>query len=255
MKIQKFTKSEFGNLTTITNEKTGITMFIAAEIGKMWGHTNIRQVSRRLLNESEYKLITKSQYPDFFKELVWNKVLQSKAQRIQIVTESAVYKFALASNLEKAKPFRNWVTKEILPSIRKKGYYTFANQTQAILMHTNTSIQKQNSKEINAKNYIEKGIDAVIEYNRNSCLLHTGKTPHELKEIGKKIGLKSKENSSGKEMLRHTEPAIACAMSFTDSMVRQGFDLKTVSELSLKSAIPLFNWMLEMGITPKELQD
>ena len=67
------------------------------------------------------------------------------------------------------------------------------------------------------------------------------------------MGLKTKDRNSGKEALRHINPPIACAMSFTDSLVKQGFDLKTVSELSLKCAVPLFQGMLELGMKPKEL--
>ena len=43
-------------------------------------------------------------------------------------------------------------------------------------------------------------------------------------------------------------------MSFTDSLVAKGFDLKTISELSLKAAVPLFQGMIELGIKPKELE-
>lgn len=254
MKINKFEKSEFGTLTTITSDKTGVIMFIASEVGKMWGHTNMKQVVNRILNESEYKVISKSKYPLFFKQLVSNNVLPSKAQRIQMITESAVYKLALASNLGKAKPFRDWVTSEILPSIRKNGYYSLADQTNAIMIHTNTSVQKLNSKDINTKNFIENGLDSVIEYNRKSCLLHTGKTTSEIKEMGKQIGLKSKERNSAKEVLRNIKPELACAMSFTDSLVQKGFDLKTVSELSLKAAVPLFQGMIELGVVPAELK-
>jgi len=253
MKINKFEKSEFGTLTTITSEKTGVVMFIASEVGKMWGHTNMTQVLKRLLNEGESLKISKSKYPEFFKQLAINKMLSAKVQHFQLITESAVYKLALASNLEKAKPFRDWVTSEILPSIRKNGYYSLADQTNAIMIHSNTSVQRLNSKDINAKNFIENGLDSVIEYNRKSCLLHTGKTPSQIKEIGKNIGLKSKERNSAKEVLRHAKPELACAMSFTDSLVKKGFDLKTVSELSLKAAVPLFQGMIELGITPSEL--
>jgi len=255
MQINKFEKPEFGSLTTITSDKTGVVMFIASEIGKMWGHTNVKQAVNRLLNENEYKVISKRHYSDFFNILVSNKLLPSKAQRVQLITESGVYKLALASNLDKAKPFRDWVTSEVLPSIRKNGYYSFANQTQAIMMNTDVSIQKQNSKDINGKNLIEKGIEGVIEYNRNSCLLHTGKLPKDIKEMAKNIGLKSKDRVSAKEVLRHINPALACSMSFTDSLVKNGFDLKTCSELSLKAALPLFQGMIEIGVTPKELND
>lgn len=254
MIINKFVKPEFGELTTITSEKTGVVMFIASEVATMWGHTNFTQVSKRILEKNEYLKITKTKYPEFFHQLATNKMLSAKIQHFQLITESALYKLALSSNLEKAKPFKNWVTTEVLPSIRKNGYYSIANQSKEILIHTNTSIQKNNSKEINSKNLIEKGVEAVIEYNRKNCIIHTGKTPHEVKEYGKKIGLKSIERTSAKEVLRHTKPELACSMSFVDSLVKQGFDLNTVSELSLKCAVPLFQGMIELGIKPKELE-
>lgn len=254
MIIKKFSKNEFGTLTTITSPKSGVVMFIASEVGKMWGHTNMTSVTRTILNEGEVMVLKKSDYPDLFRMFVSNQILPSKAQRVQLVTESALYKLALASNLERAKPFRDWVTSEVLPTIRKNGYYTIASQSNSLLLHTNTDIQKLNSKDINAKNLIEKGLESVIEYNRISCLLHTGKTPSEIKEQAKNVGIKSKNRTSAKEVLRKTQPELACAMSFTDSLVKQGFDLKTVSELSLKAAVPLFQGMIELGMMPKELE-
>lgn len=255
MKIEKFTKSEFGTLTTITSDKTGIVMFIGKEIAELWGHTNLRQSVNRLCEKTEFMVVKLSKHKQFKEQLLSNNLLQSSnAPSIMLLTESAVYKLALASNLEKAKPFRDWVTAEVLPSIRKKGYYSIANQSEAILIHTNVSVQKQNSKEVNKKHFIEQGIESVIEHNRQSMILHTGKTPSQWKKIGKEKGLKSKETSSGKEVLRHIKPEIACAMSFTDSLVAKGFDLKTISELSLKAAVPLFQGMIELGIKPKELE-
>ena len=253
MIVSKFEKPEFGTLTTITSEKTGVVMFIAAEVGRMWGHTNLKQAVNRLLNENEYKVVKKSDFNEFFNELVSNGVLPSKAQRVQLITESALYKLALASNVNKAKPFRDWVAGEVLPSIRKNGYYTIANQTERIMIHTDTKIQKQNSKDINAKNFIEKGLESVIEYNRLNCLKHTGLLPHQVKDYGKQKGLKSAERTSAKEVLRHIKPELACSMSFVDDLVKKGFDFNTVSDLSLRAAVPLFQGMIELGIKPNEL--
>jgi prophage antirepressor-like protein len=255
MKIEKFTKSEFGTLTTITNPKTGISMFIGKEIAKIWGHTNLSQAIRTAkLNPEEYRVIKLSDYPEFRKEVYQSNLVTSRTPTFTILTESGMYKLALASNFEKARPFRDWIASEILPSIRKKGYYSIADQKETILLHTNVSIQKQSSRDINAKHFIERGIEAVIEYNRNSCLLHTGKTPNEIKKIAKDAGMPSITRTSAKEVLRHTKPELACAMSFTDDLVKKGFDLKTVSELSLKCAVPLFQGMIELGIKPKELE-
>ena len=253
MIVSKFEKPEFGTLTTITSEKTGVVMFIAAEVGDMWGHTNLTSVTRSLLNKNEVLTIKKSQYKDLFRIFVSEQILKPKAQRIQLITESALYKLALASNVDKAKPFRDWVAGEVLPSIRKNGYYTIANQTERIMIHTDTKIQKQNSKDINAKNFIEKGLESVIEYNRLNCLKHTGLLPHQVKDYGKKNGLKSAERTSAKEVLRHIKPELACSMSFVDDLVKKGFDFNTVSDLSLRAAVPLFQGMIELGIKPNEL--
>lgn len=253
MIVSKFEKPEFGTLTTITSEKTGVVMFIAAEVGDMWGHTNLTSVTRSLLNKNEVLTIKKSQYKDLFRIFVSEQILKPKAQRIQLITESALYKLALASNVDKAKPFRDWVAGEVLPSIRKNGYYTIANQTERIMIHTDTKIQKQNSKDINAKNFIEKGLESVIEYNRLNCLKHTGLLPHQVKDYGKQKGLKSAERTSAKEVLRHIKPELACSMSFVDDLVKKGFDFNTVSDLSLRAAVPLFQGMIELGIKPNEL--
>ena len=253
MIVSKFEKPEFGTLTTITSEKTGVVMFIAAEVGDMWGHTNLTSVTRSLLNKNEVLTIKKSQYKDLFRIFVSEQILKPKAQRIQLITESALYKLALASNVDKAKPFRDWVAGEVLPSIRKNGYYTIANQTERIMIHADTKIQKQNSKDINAKNFIEKGLESVIEYNRMNCLKHTGLLPHQVKDYGKQKGLKSAERTSAKEVLRHIKPELACSMSFVDDLVKKGFDFNTVSDLSLRAAVPLFQGMIELGIKPKEL--
>ena len=253
MIVSKFEKPEFGTLTTITSEKTGVVMFIAAEVGDMWGHTNLTSVTRSLLNKNEVLTIKKSQYKDLFRIFVSEQILKPKAQRIQLITESALYKLALASNVDKAKPFRDWVAGEVLPSIRKNGYYTIANQTERIMIHADTNIQKQNSKDINAKNFIEKGLESVIEYNRLNCLKHTGLLPHQVKDYGKQKGLKSAERTSAKEVLRHIKPELACSMSFVDDLVKKGFDFNTVSDLSLRAAVPLFQGMIELGIKPNEL--
>lgn len=255
MNIQKFNHKAFGSLTTITSERTGIVMFLGKEVAGIWGHTNLTQaIKSALLNESEYKVIEFKKWQPLKKQLTNLNLVGHRTSSIILLTESGMYKLALSSNLGKAKPFRDWVTSEVLPSIRKNGYYSIADQSQKILLHTNKDVQKQNSKDVNSKHFIEQGIEAVIEYNRTSCILHTGKTPSEVKEIGKAMGLQSKDRQSAKEVLRHTKPELACAMSFTDSLVKQGFDLKTVSELSMKSALPLFQGMLELGINPKELE-
>lgn len=44
-------------------------------------------------------------------------------QEVIVINESGVYSLALRSRKPEAKPFRKWVTSEVLPAIRKTGQY------------------------------------------------------------------------------------------------------------------------------------
>ena len=47
-------------------------------------------------------------------------------QRMNAVNESGLYALIMQSRKPEAKPFRKWVTKEVLPSLRKTGVYATA---------------------------------------------------------------------------------------------------------------------------------
>jgi len=49
-------------------------------------------------------------------------------QELTIISESGLYTLIIRSNKPQAKPFRRWVTHEVLPTIRKTGSYTMSNQ-------------------------------------------------------------------------------------------------------------------------------
>jgi hypothetical protein len=49
---------------------------------------------------------------------------------MQAVTESGLYALIFKSRVEKAQDFRKWVTSEVLPAIRKDGFYV---QTEAVM--------------------------------------------------------------------------------------------------------------------------
>lgn len=61
-----------------------------------------------------------------------------------IVNESGMYAVILRSDKPQAKPFRKWVTSEVLPAIRKTGGYTTKPVDE--LRQKNTQIREQNAK-------------------------------------------------------------------------------------------------------------
>lgn len=51
-----------------------------------------------------------------------------REQKTTIINESGLYTVILRSDKPQAKPFRKWVTSEVLPSIRKHGSYSVQSQ-------------------------------------------------------------------------------------------------------------------------------
>lgn len=51
-----------------------------------------------------------------------------RPQTVTAVSESGLYSLIFQSRKAEAKKFRKWVTSEVLPSIRKKGYYGIKKQ-------------------------------------------------------------------------------------------------------------------------------
>lgn len=58
-------------------------------------------------------------------DMIQNQPLQTAGglQSMHIVSESGMYEVIIRSDSPHAKPFRRWVTTEVLPSIRKTGSY------------------------------------------------------------------------------------------------------------------------------------
>ena len=64
-----------------------------------------------------------------------------RAQNTYIVNESGLYNVILRSDKEEAKPFRKWVTSEVLPSIRKHGAYMTPEKLKEVILNLDTMIE------------------------------------------------------------------------------------------------------------------
>lgn len=63
---------------------------------------------------------------------------------VVIINEPGVYSLTFSSKLESAKRFKRWVTHEVLPSIRKQGFYSMLTDDKLIEVLTERT--KQNPK-------------------------------------------------------------------------------------------------------------
>lgn len=88
-----------------------------------------------------------------------------RTQQATFVTESGLYDVIIRSDSESAKPFRKWVTSEVLPSIRKTGGYIAAKAEESVCQNKYGTIP-------NYSNYIFDRDGNVYSLNYNK----TGKT-------------------------------------------------------------------------------
>jgi len=118
--------------------------------------------------------------------------------------------------------------------------------------HASRPVQLENSKAVNAQQFLIGGPTVIAEYNRENCKRVTGKTPTELKQWAKRAGLPAKQRASGKEVVRTIRPELACRMSVNDELVRRGVSLDEACDLSAGTTA-LFSKMLQLGVRPAEL--
>ena len=64
-----------------------------------------------------------------------------RRQETTIINESGLYNVILRSDKPQAKPFRKWVTSEVLPAIRKHGGYLTPEKVEEALLNPDTIIR------------------------------------------------------------------------------------------------------------------
>ena len=111
--IKVFNDSAFGQVRTAGTSENPL--FCLSDVCKAVDLSNPSSVKARL-DKDDVQLIDLHAL-NGGQEIVGNSLAT-------FITESGFYEVILFSNSPKVKPFRKWVTKEVLPSIRKTGQYS-----------------------------------------------------------------------------------------------------------------------------------
>lgn len=103
-----------------SNDRLGINLnALLDEEGEIWF------IGKEITDFLEYKNSRKAlkDHVDIEDKGVTKRYTLGGKQEMTIINESGFYSLVLRSKTPKAKEFKRWVTKEVLPSIRKNGYY------------------------------------------------------------------------------------------------------------------------------------
>ena len=105
------------HLTYIVTD--GVPWFRGKDVARLLGYTDTKKAVANNVDDEDRKI---------WKELKgdWESPLERNTGNATFINESGLYSLILRSQKEEAKAFQKWVTKDVLPTIRKTGSYTTA---------------------------------------------------------------------------------------------------------------------------------
>ena len=96
--------------------------FVAKDVCDVLGIMNASDKVRKRLEEDELRIYS-----------IYTETKGGKAERKMLfMSESGLYKFLMRSDKPEAREFQNWVTRDVLPAIRKTGSYTMLQEAEHV---------------------------------------------------------------------------------------------------------------------------
>lgn len=169
--MSKIIPFEYGEkqIRVIQDEESGEPLWVAKDICNALGLTHMTNALDKL--DVDEKLTV--------------KILQSGQNRnMMVVNESGLYTLILRSNKPEAKPFKRWVTHEVLPSIRKTGGYGVSTDPALFSM-----MAQQNEVIVQTLGTVSLMMREILDEQRSvrssqqTILQHVSKTHEDVREI------------------------------------------------------------------------
>lgn len=177
--LQIFKNPEFGEVRTL--EENGEVLFCGSDVAKSLGYTN---PSKALSDHC--RGVTKRYTPT-----------KSGEQEMSFIPESDLYRLVFGSKLPTAEKFTDWVTSEVLPTVRKHGAYMTLDTLDRMIASPEfgikllSALQEEREQRANLESKVEADApkvlfaDAVIA-SKTSILV--GELAKLLKQNGVDIG-------------------------------------------------------------------
>ncbi|HEF4341492.1 TPA: hypothetical protein SBE58_001579 [Campylobacter jejuni] len=119
--IVLFENEELGQVRVALDENNE-PLFCLSDICKILDIQDTYKVKQAILREFELSTLSVDSFDTGF-----------GIKEFTMITEPQLYFILMRSDKPNAKHFRHWVTKEVLPSIRKKGYYGSINKNNTTI--------------------------------------------------------------------------------------------------------------------------
>lgn len=148
--LQIFNNPEFGEIRTL--EEGARVLFCASDVAKALGYSRPNDAV-----SAHCRATAKRSTP-----------ISGKMQEINFIPESDLYRLVFSSKLPTAEKFTDWVTDEILPTIRKHGAYMTPDVIERTLTDPDYIIQLATT--LKDEQQKRKALEAQAEENRPKVL-------------------------------------------------------------------------------------
>jgi len=128
LSFQSFLNDEVRILGTVDEP-----WFVATDVAKVLGISNSRDMTSELGDDELDVALTD---------------MRVGKRSAVIISESGLYQCAFKSRKHKARLFAKWVTKEVLPSLRRKGYYELEAKYESKIETIENSVNERLHEEI-----------------------------------------------------------------------------------------------------------
>lgn len=179
--LQIFNNEEFGSVRTITKDNEP--MFCLTDVCKALDITHVTDVKNRLKQDG----VGTSEVIDNL----------GRKQNATFINEANLYKVIFQSRKPSAERFTDWVTSEVLPSIRKYGTYCLPRTYKEALAQLLIEVDKNEKLELENKEMKPKAefFDTVAD----------SKTAISMNEVAKVLNIKGYGRNNLFEFLRENK--------------------------------------------------
>ena len=244
--LQKFNFEQNEVQTVLINEEL---YFIGKEISTILGYSNYRDALNNHV-DPEDKLILTSQ----------NTTLEKVPNRGLIgINESGLFSLVIGSKLPAAKKFKRWVTKEVLPSIRKNGMYATDEllDNPDLLIAAATKLKEERTLRLVAEqrvNELQPKADYYDSILKNKSLVtitviakNYGMSGQAMNELLHKLGIQYKQSGTWLLYSKYQDKGY----THTELLPVQGSDnLKPSTKWTQKGHLFIYNLLKENDVLP-----
>ncbi|MDI0267213.1 Bro-N domain-containing protein [Clostridioides difficile] len=183
--LQIFKNNDFGEIRTIGIDNE--VWFVGKDVAEKLGYKDTSDALKRHIDDEDKRV---GEIPT-----------PRGKQNLIMINESGLYSLILSSKLPTAKKFKNWVTKEVLPSIRKTGSFNInRDNIKDVLIPIMLNGMLAGFEQLSIEN--DKKIDTRFNQIENKLDKKYKKQDKQFQNMKEMIGFKTKNTMMLSKLLK-----------------------------------------------------